>query len=664
MKKKTSAKRAGVSGVLKLNARGFGFVLVPDGKDLFIPLDNLGSAMDGDTVIAEIVREARDKNKNPVGRIVEVSKRDTRDLVGVFQRSNGKATVIPEDDELKRPILIPDNKLQPSGGGKAPRAGQLVLIRRKPDAKAGESPQGEILEVLGHPSDKGMDLTLIARSKGLKSAFPAKIEEFVRTLKPIALQKETRRRDDLRDQLCFTIDPETAKDFDDAVSLRQLDNGTFELGVHIADVSAYVEADSPLDLEARDRGTSVYFVQQVIPMLPERLSNDLCSLKPNEDRPAYSVIMNIDSRGDIKDYRIVESLIRSKHRFAYEDVEAIINGRKHRYAQNVHLMMMLSLLLRRRREETGSVDFDVPEPVISLDKNGIPYEVRPSERLDAHRLIEEFMLAANRTVARHIVAQNAAAQKKQRRGDKRPQPVTWPFIYRVHEKPKEDDVRSFLELLEGLGIHYRVQGELEPEDYRKILGIIENLDFKDFVEKVALRSMTKAVYSTENIGHFGLAFDAYTHFTSPIRRYADLAIHRLLKRYAGGSRPRATQKLEASLQQICEHSTAREIRATEAEREYTRLKSMQFLAGKIGETYDGVIAGVTSFGLFVELTHYLIEGLVHVSEIKDDHYDFDRDNYQLIGQKNGRTYRLGDRLRVRIKGVSPEERKADLSIAE
>ncbi|TVQ37535.1 MAG: ribonuclease R [Spirochaetaceae bacterium] len=663
MKKKANEAQAGVSGVLKVNARGFGFVLVPDGKDLFIPLDNLGSAMDGDTVVAEVVREARGKNKNPVGRIVEVSRRDTRDLVGTFRLSDGKATVIPEDDELKRPILIPDNKLQPIEGGETPQPGQMVVVRREHGTGPGATPRGRILEVLGDPSDKGMDLTSIARSKGLKTAFSKQIEQHVNSMKPILLQREAGHREDLRTQLCFTIDPETARDFDDAVSLRQLDNGTFELGVHIADVSAYVEEDSPLDLEARDRGTSVYFVQHVIPMLPERLSNDLCSLRPGEDRPAYSVIMTIGSRGDVRDYRIAETVIHSKQRFTYEEVEAIIDGAPHRYAKTVHLMMMLSLLLRRRREETGSVDFDVPEPVISLDKHGIPYEVRPSERLDAHRLIEEFMLAANRTVARHIVTQNATRHSRARRGKGKTAPTAWPFIYRVHEKPAEEDVRAFLDLLEGLGIHYKVQGELEPEDYRKILGIIENLDFKDFVEKVALRSMTKAVYSTNNVGHFGLAFDAYTHFTSPIRRYADLVIHRLLKRYADGTRPRNAGRLQDTLQQICEHSTAREIRATEAEREYTRLKSIQFLSTKIGETYDGVIAGVTSFGLFVELTHYLIEGLVHVSAIRDDHYDFDKENYQLVGRKTGRIYRLGDPLRVRIKGVSPAERKADFTLA-
>jgi ribonuclease R len=317
-------------------------------------------------------------------------------------------------------------------------------------------------------------------------------------------------------------------------------------------------------------------------------------------------------------------------------------------------MMMLSMVLRRAREERGSIDFDVPVPVISLDENGIPYEVSPSERLDANRLVEEFMLAANLTVARHMVAMNSRKKGREPR----------PFVYRVHEKPDEQEVQEFLDLLQRLGINYRVPGELEPEDYRKILDLVENLEFKDFAEKVALRSMTKAVYSTDNIGHFGLAFEAYTHFTSPIRRYPDLLVHRLLKRYAAEETAAPEKGFKKKLQKICERCTEREIQAVEAEREHTKIKSMEFLSHKIGETYDGIIAGITSFGFFVELNHYLIEGLVHVSELKDDRYEFDKDNYTLTGQNKGKVYRLGDPVRVTIKAVSPEERKADFVPAD
>jgi ribonuclease R len=644
---KASGKGSGkeqLSGVLSVNARGFGFVSVSTGSDIFIPLENMVNAMDGDTVLLEVLREVPKKNR--VGRIIRVTSPSTKDIVGVFRKKDKRSIVVPDDERLKRFLEIPEDRINPVNGGKAPRNGELVLVRRESWDNPDISPSGQIMEVLGKPGDAGMDLKIVAVSKGLRTIFPEAVMAEVQKLAPPNVGKEKRKREDLRKLPCFTIDPEAAKDFDDAVSLRQLANGCFELGVHIADVSHYVREGSALDKEALERGTSVYFVDSVIPMLPEKISNDLCSLKEKENRFAFTVFMEIDSRGNVRDYRITESIIRSSKRFTYQEVEDIIQGKEHPYSQTIHLMMMLSLTLRRAREEMGSIDFDVPVPIISLDKNGIPYEVRPSERIDANRLVEEFMLVANLTVARHV--------KK-----------TLPFIYRVHDKPDDEDVQSFLDLLGRLGIQYRVSGDLEPEDYRKILDIIENLDFKDFAEKVALRSMTKAVYSTENSGHFGLAFDAYTHFTSPIRRYPDLVVHRLLKKYLRENRDEAASKEEKkSLQSVCDHCTRREIRAVDAEREYTKIKAMEFLSGKIGESYNGVIAGITSFGCFVELTHYLIEGLVHVSEMKDDHYEFDKENYTLTGKSKGKVYRLGDPIRVTIKSVSVEERKADFVIAE
>jgi ribonuclease R len=665
-----------VEGSLMVNARGFGFVENPEGADLFIPLDNMGTGMDGDTVLAEIVRDV--KGKKPVGKVLKVTKPSVKDLVGVFHREDGKgsgpkkigARVIPDDERFKRPIEIPEQKITPKEGERAPREGEFVLVRRERWEDPRENPRGRIVEIIGSPDDPDIDTLIIAKGKGLRTEFPAKVMEEAEKLSLPNMRKEKKRREDLRNTLCFTIDPESAKDYDDAVSLEQLEDGTYELGVHIADVSYYVPEGSALDKEALERGTSVYFVNSVLPMLPEKLSNDLCSLRPDEDRLAFSVLMRLDSRGVIRDYRITESIIRSKRRFTYREVEDIIEGAKDPYAGTVHQMMMLSLVLRRAREEKGSIDFDVPVPVISLDEHGIPYEVRPSERIDANRMIEEFMLAANLTVARHIAGESATGAESPAPGDPEAAPARqgksekWPFIYRIHEKPDENEVREFLDLLGRLGINYRVPGDLEPEDYRKILDIIENLEFKDFAEKVALRSMTKAVYSTDNIGHFGLAFDAYTHFTSPIRRYPDLIVHRLLKRYAAkGAKPPA-RGTKAQLQKICEQCTEREIQAVEAEREHSKIKAMEFLAEKVGETYDGIIAGITSFGFFVELNHYLIEGLVHVSELRDDRYEFDKDNYTLTGERTGKAYRLGDPVRVTIKKVSVEERKADFILAE
>ncbi len=631
------------TGKLTVNARGFGFVEVADGTDLFIPLDFLGTGMNGDLVEAEVIREV--KGKNPVGRISSIKKRSESQIVGVYRPAENGGIITPESDRLKREILIQKKKMRDSEG-RTPEKGDVVVVRIDKWDDPKEKPLGSITEILGPQKKPGTELKIITRMNGLKAEFPVEVIRQAKNIKQTNVQEELKRREDLRNLDCITIDPESAKDFDDAVSLEQLKNGLFRLGVHIADVSRYVPEGSPLDQEALERGASVYLVRHVIPMLPENLSNNICSLRPNMDRLSFSVIMDIDSLGSVRKYRITESVIRSKQRYTYRDVEKVLQGNKDKRARALHTMMMLSTILRRRREEMGSIDFDISEPVISLDKNGIPYEVKPKERLNAHRLIEEFMLTANVTVARHILE----------KGKK------FPFIYRVHKQPEKADMRSFLELLERLGITYRVDGELEPEDYRKLLDIIENLEFKDFIEKVALRSMTKAIYSTENEGHFGLAFDAYTHFTSPIRRYPDLEVHRLLKRYAGRGKPKDPDKLRTVLGDKCARCNNAELRSVEAEREYTRLKSLEFLSRKIGEDFDGIISGVTEFGIFVELTHYLIEGLVHVSEIGDDFYEYDRDNYQLTGKKTDKTYRLGDRVRVRIKDVDLKERKADFHL--
>jgi len=633
-----------VEGKLSVTSKGFGFVLVEDGPDIFISYDNLQNAMDGDLVKALVFKKSF--GKNPEGKVLEVLERSTENIVGIFRRTDKGGSVHPEDDRLKSDLYIPPANMTPEDGGDPPKDGQIVVVNLEEWADPRENPQGFIVEILGYPDESRMDLKIVAKSKDLDLEFPKSVLNDVQQIQEPDWDKELERRMDLRDETCFTIDPEDAKDFDDAVSFKQMENGRFQLGVHIADVSYYVQQGSAVDREAWQRATSVYFVQHVIPMLPERLSNNLCSLRPNEDKLAYSVIMELDSSGKVYDYDIRESVIRSNHRFAYEEVEEIIKGAEHEYADTIHLMQMMSQALQRERETLGSIDFDIPEPIFSLDENGVPYEVRPSERLNAHRLIEEFMLRANRTVAEHIANKNTGKNEQ------------WPFVYRVHEKPQQEDIEAFLTLLKNLGISYNIKGNIEPEDYRHILEIVENLDFKNFIEKVALRSMTKAKYSPENLGHFGLAFDKYTHFTSPIRRYPDLVVHRLLKQYAREGKPEDAGSLMGYLESTCDNSSAMERNALEAEREYAKIKSMEFLAQRIGETFDGIISGVTSFGAFVELTHYLVEGLVPMSRMDDDYYEYDKDNYQLVGKRTQNRYRLGDRVKVRVHDVSIDDREA------
>jgi ribonuclease R len=650
-----------VTGKLQINAKGFGFLLLEEGADIFIAYDNLANAMDGDTV--EVV--VFNRGKKPSGKIVRVIERSGRTIIGIFRRAEGGGKVYPEDERLPSSLFIPQREIDSFKDRKNLKEGRVVtaeLIEWKDPKK---KPRGTVTAVLGDQDEPGMDLKVVALSYGLPLDFPEKIAREAKTLRDPVINKEVKDRLDLRKLDCFTIDPESAKDFDDALSLRQLPSGLFEVGVHIADVSHFVPEGGIIDKEAWERGTSVYFVQKVLPMLPERLSNEICSLVPNKPRLAFSVLMELDSLGELHDYQIRESVIRSKQRFTYEEVEAVIKGGTHKYAPALHLMQVLSQVLRKRREEKGSIDFDMTETVITLDKEGIPRTIKPKESLQSHRLVEEFMLLANKVVAGHIIK----AEKELERNI--------PFVYRVHEKPAEKDVTAFLATVSNLGIPYKIGKTVEPDDYRNILGIIENLEFKNLVEKVALQSMTKAVYSTENRGHFGLAFDAYTHFTSPIRRYPDLVVHRLLKHYlqllptdlkarrkaAWAKKQLAdTKKRKASIEETCAHSNKREKIAVSAEREYSKIKSLEFLAKKLGHSYEGVITGVTSFGLFVEISHYLIEGLVHVSKMKDDHYQYDSENYLYKGERSGKVYRLGDLVKVKIERVSVEDRKADFSL--
>lgn len=652
-----------VTGKLQINARGFGFVLLEKEADVFIAYDNLGNAMDGDIVEVMVVT----RGKKPSGKVIRVKERSGRTIIGIFRRAEGGGKVYPEDERLPSSLFIPQKEIDSFKDKRNLKEGRVVTAGLIEWEDPKQKPRGRIMEVLGDQNEPGMDLNVVALAHGLSLDFPEKVSREALKLKDPAVNKAAKERLDLRKLDCFTIDPESAKDFDDALSLRQLPSGLFEVGVHIADVSHFVPEGGVIDQEAGKRGTSVYFVQRVLPMLPERLSNEICSLVPNKPRLAFSVLMQLDSMGEVHDYQITESVIRSRQRFTYEEVEAIIKGGTHKYAPPLHLMQMLSQVLRKRREEEGSIDFDMTETVISLDKEGIPRTIKPKESLQSHRLVEEFMLLANKVVAGHIV-------KAEKELD-----TSVPFVYRIHQKPAEKDVASFLAMVGNLGIPYKIGETVEPEDYRNILGIIQNLEFKNLVEKVALQSMTKAVYSTENRGHFGLAFDAYTHFTSPIRRYPDLVVHRLLKHYvqllpadlkASRKAARAkkeladTRKLTASLEETCIHCNQREKLAVSAEREYSKIKSLEFLAKKVGHSYEGVITGLTSFGLFVEVSHYLIEGLVHVSKMKNDHYHYDSENYLYKGEKTGKVYRLGDLVKVKIEGVSVSDRKADFTLVD
>ncbi|POQ98150.1 hypothetical protein AU468_14435 [Alkalispirochaeta sphaeroplastigenens] len=645
------ASSEGITGKLSLTARGFGFVQTPTGPDILVPYDHLSVAASGDIVRVELLPgTASDK---PAGRIVEVLERNQEPLTGRIRRRGKEVRLYPEGQRISRALVLEPASLaqfEDRLPGGPLQEGDILRVRLTLWTDPGKHPQGEPLELVGRRDDSGIELRLIALSRGLPLNFPDELlqeAEAIRMPTPRkALREKTRQ--DLRNLTCFTIDPVTARDFDDALSIEQRPDGLFELGVHIADVSHFVEEGSALDKEARERATSVYLVNEVLPMLPEHLSNDLCSLVPGRPRLAFSVIAVLDSIGTVHDLTITESVIQSSRRFTYEEVEEILQGESDPLAPSLHILELLAQMLRRQRRDRGSVDMDLPAATITLDEEGVPLSILPVERLHAHRLVEECMLLANRLVAEFVLKEAARHRR--------------PFLYRVHPQPKESDVEQLLELLEQLGIRYHLGETVQPEDYRNILALIENLEFKDLVEKLALKSLPKAVYSTDNAGHFGLGFEAYTHFTSPIRRYPDLVVHRMLKRYIAPGRIALRRGVQDLLDQVASHASEKERNATEAERDYTRLKSLQYLGTKTGKVYSGVISGVTSFGLFVQLNRYLVEGLVHISTLGKERFELNTQGYRLEGSDSGTVYTLGDRVRVTIKGVNPQERKADMEL--
>ncbi len=637
-----------VTGRLTLTARGFGFVGT-DGQSVLVPFDHLGHAMSGDRVAVEIFADsAPDK---PAGRVVQIIDRDDSPIVGRVRRHGNEVRLYPQANRSPKALVLPGQAIKDAIPGGRLADGDVVSALLVDWPESDDHPIGRPVSLVARRADPDLELKLIALSRNLPLEFPDAVLRHAQKLELPDPDRPGPSRRDLRDTVCFTIDPATAKDFDDAVSIRRRDDGLFELGVHIADVSSFVEPDDPIDQEAWKRGTSVYLVNTVLPMLPETISNELCSLVPGEPRHTVSVIAALDSRGTVHEVEFCESMIRSRRRFTYEEAEAIIQGGRDPLAGDVRLLHLLAQTLRARREEAGSVDLDLPTPQIRLDENGVPISVKPSERLAANRLIEECMLLANRLVAERLQSQDAV-----------------PGVYRVHDKPRESDLVTLVNTLHDLGIPYKTGTEVDVQDYRRILSFIQNFEFRDLIEAVAMKALKKAVYSTENRGHFGLAMDAYTHFTSPIRRYPDLVVHRLLKRTlesAGtsgrrrGRRSARTDGLTRFLEKTCAHASERERLASDAEREYSRLKALEFLSTKLGREYHGVVSGVASIGLFVEIERYLIEGLVHISRLGKERFELDRAAYRLVGSKTGTVYQLGDRVRVTVKSVDTRERTAD-----
>lgn len=632
-------------GVLEGNEKGFGFVISKDrpGEDVFISAENMNGAMHGDKVVVNILKR-REASRKQEGEIIRILERANETVIGTYEGNGNFGFVIPDNHKLSYDIFIP------KAGSMNAKDGHKVIVELTRWPEPRRNPEGSVVEVLGYPWEKGTDILSIVRMFNLPSVFPEDVIKEAQAVPMRIPDDEISRRRDLRQLKLFTIDGADAKDLDDAVSIESLDNGGYRLGVHIADVSHYVKDGSPLDKEALKRGNSVYLLDRVIPMLPHELSNGICSLNPNEDRLAMSVIMDIDKKGKVYAHEIFESVINSKARLIYDDVSDLLEGKTStegklkEVAEELFVMKELMDILRARRERRGSIDFDFPESYIELDENGKPIDVRKLERRVANRLIEEFMLVCNETVAERFFWAQI------------------PFLYRIHEDPNPEKVADFLRFIHNFG--YSIRGkELHPKDFQRLTDEIKGRREEPVISTLLLRTMQKAVYSSEPGKHFGLAAQYYSHFTSPIRRYPDLQIHRIIKETLRGSLSHIRMEhLEGWLPEVADHTSMTERRAEEAEREVDDLKKAQYMAERIREEYDGIVSSVTSFGMFVQLEN-TIEGLVHFSNMEDDFYFFDEENYMIVGERTKRTYRLGDEVRIKVIGADIGKKNIDFAIA-
>jgi len=638
------AKAREYEGYYTAHAKGFGFVTVEGLKeDIFIPESESGSALHGDKVKIKLIRGKRGKRQE--AKIVKVLERANKEVVGYFEKAGkGYGFVIPDNERINRDIFV---ELTHSGGAKD---GMKVVcaIYKYHDSR---NPEGKITEVLGYPDDPGVDVLSIAKGFGLPMNFESFVlEEADKIAKPVS-DEERKGRKDLRDVMMVTIDGEDAKDLDDAVSLSMQED-KYLLGVHIADVSHYVQENSVLDKEARNRGTSVYLADRVIPMLPKALSNGSCSLNQREDRLALSCIMLIDQKGNIVDSEITESVINVNRRMSYTEVKKILVENDaaliEECAELVPMfkdMEKLAQLLRKKRFKKGSIDFNFPETKVILDDKGIPVDIKPYDRNVATKMIEEFMLMANRCVAENMYWQEL------------------PFVYRTHESPDPEKIRELAHFINNFGYVMKgYQDEIHPRELQKLLEKVEGSPEEAIISRLTLRSMKKAKYQPECIGHFGLAFEYYCHFTSPIRRYPDLQIHRIIKeQLAGKLSEKRIEHYNSILEMVSKHSSDTEVTAAEAERESVKLKKVQYMLPHLGEEFDAVISGVTSWGLYAELDN-TVEGMIPIASIQGDYYRFEEKDYALIGEHSGKKYALGQAVRVRLVNADLYNRTIDFEL--
>ena len=631
------------------HARGFGFV-TPDagGEDIFIPASETMGAMQKDRVLYKVLHKA-EKGKKADGVIVRILERGQQRIVGTFEAgSKGYGFVVADDKKIAKDIFISRENT------KGAVTGHKVVVEITDYGEDRRNPEGKVIEILGHINDPGVDILSVIRRYELAVEFPEEVYAEIEHLGTEVAEADKKGREDLRDLLTITIDGADAKDLDDAVSLKRLGNGNFELGVHIADVSHYVRENTALDKEAYARGTSVYLVDRVIPMLPHKLSNGICSLNPHVDRLALSCLMEVNGRGEVVSHRILESVINSDYRMTYTAVREILeDGTPALLEQYAEILPMLEdmeelrQILGEKRRKRGSVNFDLPESKIILDENGKPIDIKPYEKSIATNMIEEFMLVCNETIAENSFWQEM------------------PFMYRSHQEPDEDKLEKMEQFLRGFGYYLRKKdGEIHPRELQKVLQKAEETDEERIITRMVLRSMMQARYTAENGGHFGLAAKYYCHFTSPIRRYPDLEIHRMIKKMLHGELDeKASVYYRRKMPDWAKHCSKQERVAEDAERDTDALKKVEFMEDKVGQIYEGIISGVTNWGIYVELPN-TIEGMVALSQMDDDYYEFDEKKMLVFGKRTKKSYRLGDKVVVSVAKVDRMMGTIDFAFAE
>lgn len=627
-----------LEGELELTQRGSGFVLTGKGEpDVFVAPHNIGQAIHGDIVKVILIKKS---GTRPEGRITDVISRERTQFVGTIHLHDKFAFLIPDNNKTGVKIYIPLEKLNKA------RHNDKALVRITVWPKSAEFPFGEVIQTLGGNSLHDNEMISILINQGIPIEFPKEVMSEAEQVSIDLDQEEVAKRRDFRNVLTFTIDPVDAKDFDDALSIRRLENGHLEVGVHIADVSQYVRPNSEMDKEALKRGNSVYLVDRVVPMLPEQLSNMVCSLRPNEDKFTFSAVFELDETGTIFKEWFGKTVIHSDHRFTYEEAQEIIEGKEGPYQEEVRLLDKIAKVYRKQRFKKGALMINSEEIRFQLDENKEPIGVVVKVSKDAHQLIEEFMLLANKHVAMFV----GLPKKGQ-------DPV--PFVYRVHDKPDPEKIALFNVFLDKFGYQLEFTSpEKAAQSINKLLNDIQLTNEYSIIQQMAIRSMAKATYETQNIGHYGLAFEYYTHFTSPIRRYADLMVHRILMECL----EKQPHKYNAQLDDVCKRISRTERKATEAERESNKYFQVVFVHDKIGEEFDGIVTGLAEHGLYVRMTENTCEGMVAMQSLPGDRYSFDEKTMTIVGQKTGKTFHFGDNVRVKITEVSPKRRTIDLEL--